>query len=191
MSKIQIALYKPLIFSIIMRKAFRFFMLTLCCGFASCSYQLLPPTVQKVKSLSGYRYAYITPTTQFTSSTPVGSYNLNNYVTGGSNTYVYGGKTTSVNPKDVIAGYLIQMGYIVIPEIKENIADKTFIVNYGELGSRTLSLFAYTRSVSIQILSAIDYTLLISCEAEGIGSNEAEDIHQAIIRGLDGIFKTN
>ena len=71
-----------------------------------------------------FKYAYISPTKELTSST--GS-------TYGGQYGIYGSSTTkSVNPSDVIAGILIQKGYVILPELNPELAKETLIVNYGE-----------------------------------------------------------
>ena len=70
---------------------------------SSCA-SLRPATYTGNTSLVGYKYAYITPT-----STTV---------------------SKSINPSDVISGILMKNGYILLPEIEDNIRDRTVIVNY-------------------------------------------------------------
>jgi hypothetical protein len=101
---------------------------------------------------------------------------------------IYGSSTTkSVNPSDIIAGILIQNGFIIVSEIKSELAKETVIVNYGESGRRNRR-FGYTIEVTIQFISADTNQMICSCTAEGQGSTEADDIRQAIKRALDGLF---
>lgn len=126
-----------------------------------------------------FKYAYISPTKELTSST--GS-------THGGQYGIYGSSTTkSVNPSDVIAGMLIQKGYVILPELNPELAKETLIVNYGESGKRNRGL-GYTIEVTIQFISAATNELVCSCTAEGQGETEADDIRQAIRRALDGLF---
>jgi len=122
-----------------------------------------------------FKYAYITPTKELTS--------------GAGGTYGgYGSSTTkSVNPSDVIAGILIQNGYVILPELNPRLVKETLIVNYGESGRRNRGL-GYTIEVTIQFISAETNEMVCSCTAEGQGSTEADDIRQAIKRALDGLF---
>ena len=93
---------------------------------------LRAPVVVKNSPIEKFKYAYISPTKELTSST--GS-------TYGGQYGIYGSSTTkSVNPSDVIAGILIQKGYVILPELNPELAKETLIVNYGESGRRNRGL---------------------------------------------------
>ena len=137
------------------------------------------PVIVRNAPVEMYKYAYISPTKELTSSTG-GTY--------GGQYGIYGSSTTkSVNPSDIIAGILIQNGFIIVSEIKSELAKETVIVNYGESGRRNRR-FGYTIEVTIQFISADTNQMICSCTAEGQGSTEADDIRQAIKRALDGLF---
>ena len=71
-----------------------------------CAATLLPVSVTKNSGLSEYKYVYITPTTGLTSGSG-GVY--------GGNYGVYGSSVNkSVNPSDIIAGYMMQKGYVQV-----------------------------------------------------------------------------
>ena len=150
--------------------------------FAACGILMLGacaplrvPVIVKKSPIEMFRYAYISPTKELTSST-------------GSTYGGYGSSITkSVNPRDIIAGILIQNGFIIVPEIKSEHAKETVIVNYGESGRRYRGL-GYTIEVTIQFISADTNQMICSCTAEGQGSTEADDIRQAIRRALEGVF---
>ena len=140
---------------------------------------LRAPVVVKNSPIEMFKYAYISPTKELTSST--GS-------TYGGQYGIYGSSTTkSVNPSDVIAGILIQKGYVILPELNPELAKETLIVNYGESGRRNRGL-GYTIEGTIQFISAYTHEMFCSCTAEGQGSTEADDIRQAIKRALDDLF---
>ena len=140
---------------------------------------LRTPVIVKNSPIEMFKYVYISPTKELTSST--GS-------TYGGQYGIYGSSTTkSVNPCDVIAGILIQKGYVILPELNPELAKETLIVNYGESGRRNRGL-GYTIEVTIQFISAYTHEIICSCTAEGQGSTEADDIRQAIMRALDGLF---
>ena len=140
---------------------------------------LRTPVIVRNAPIEMYKYAYISPTKELTSSTG-GTY--------GGQYGIYGSSTTkSVNPSDIIAGILIQNGFIIVSEIKSELAKETVIVNYGESGRRNRR-FGYTIEVTIQFISADTNQMICSCTAEGQGSTEADDIRQAIKRALDGLF---
>ena len=147
--------------------------------FFSCT-TLLPPSTIKNSSTENYKYIYITPTKNLTSSAG-GVY--------GGAYGVYGAtRSKSVNPSDVISGLLTKKGFIRIPELKEELNDKTLIVNYGESGKRYTGLGGYTIEVTIQFVSGKSSELVSSCTAEGQGETEADDIRQAITRCITALY---
>ena len=141
---------------------------------------LRTPVIVRNAPIEMYKYAYISPTKELTSSTG-GTY--------GGQYGIYGSSTTkSVNPSDVIAGALIKKGFIIIPELSPELQNKTLIANYGESGRRKKGL-GYTIEVTIQFISAKSYETVCSCTAEGQGSTEADDIRIAINRAMSALFK--
>ncbi|MBQ5779098.1 MAG: hypothetical protein IIW13_03820 [Paludibacteraceae bacterium] len=165
-----------------MRKTLKF-LIAICCVMLlnSCA-SLQPVIVTHHTPLNDYRYVYITPTVSLTSGT--GSVYGGNY-------RVYGSSVSkSVNPSDIIAGYMMKKGYIQISEIKPELASQTLIVNYGETGRRYIwgGLLGYTIEVTLQFLSAQTHEVVCTSTAEGIGSTEADDIRIAINRALDEVF---
>ena len=138
--------------------------------FTSCG-ALKAPVIVKNAPIEGYRYVFITPTKELTSS--IGYTELST--------------TKSVNPSDIISGELIKNGFIVLPELKSELNNKTLIVNYGESGRRNRGL-GYTIEVTIQFVSAETHEMVCSCTAEGQGATEADDIRLAIRRALSGLL---
>lgn len=145
---------------------------------SSCA-PLKIPTIIKNDTIEGYKYIFITPTSNLTSGS--GGVYGGQYGTYGSST------SKSVNPSDVITGILTKEGYIRLPELKPELTDETIIVNYGESGKRNRGL-GYTIEVTIQFVSAKSNELICSCTAEGQGETEADDIRQAITRCLSGLL---
>lgn len=142
---------------------------------------LKEPVIVKNASMSDYKYVYITPTKELTSGTG-GAYM-------GQNGIMYGStQSKSINPSDVISGVLIKNGYVIIPELRPELNDRTLIVNYGESGRRKKG-WGYTIEVTIQFISAESYETVSSCTAEGQGSTEADDIRIAINRALSALLK--
>ena len=140
---------------------------------------LLPATIIKNSPIETFKYIYISPTKILTSTTG-GVY--------GGAYGVYGStQSKSVNPTDVISGILTKKGFIRLPEQKEELNDKTLIVNYGESGKRNRGL-GYTIEVTIQFVSAKSNELISSCTAEGQGETEADDIKQAITRCITALY---
>ena len=145
---------------------------------SSCA-SLKPVTYNGNTSLIGYKYAYITPTSGLSSSSG-GVY---------GNAYgVYGSTISkSINPADVISGILIKNGFTLIPELDDDLKDRTIIINYGETGRRNV-FWGYTIEITLQILSADTLEVLCTTTAEGMGSTEADDIRIAITRAMEAIF---
>ena len=102
---------------------------------------------------------------------------------------VYGGQTKTINPSEVISGYLMKIGYTPLPNITEELVEKTLVVSYGYTGRRQLGLFAYASCIIIQMRDAKTHEMVASCEAEGCGDDETDDILQAIYSGLNAIFE--
>ena len=141
---------------------------------------LKSPIIQQNEPVSSYKYFYVTPTSELTSSRG-GVY--------GGLYGTYGGTTTkSLNPSDVISGVLLKQGMIRLPELDPELLDKTLVVNYGESGRRNLNL-GYSIEVTIQFLQARTHSVVCICTAEGQGSTEADDIRIAINRALEPLFK--
>lgn len=150
------------------------------CTFSSCSLQ--KPTIIQYEPIESYKYVYVPATKELSSSTGVAysyGYGLSAY-----------NVKKSINPRDVIIGYLIKQGFIIIPDIRPEIAKNTLIVNYGESGRRSLNL-GYTIEITLQFISAYNNNVICQCTAEGQGDTEADDIREAITRALDGLFKNN
>ena len=142
-----------------------------------CSYKLLPPTVINKGAISEYTHFYIQQTET-----------LNSGVTASDGYGGSYGQQKSVNPSDVITGFLVKRGFIKVLNI-DNVSNKTVIVNYGESGKREVDIFgSYTIEVTIQFVDLETNTLVSTCVAEGIGSTEADDIRKAITRCLESIF---
>lgn len=153
-----------------------FFVLCSIFMLGSCA-SLRKPVIVINAPIETFKYAYISPTSELTSSSGV--------------TGVYGySKTKSVNPSDVIAGKLIKEGFIILPELDSELSNKTLIVNYGESGRHDRG-FGYSIEVTIQFISAETKQLICTCTAEGLGETEADDIRKAISKALDGLFPKN
>lgn len=147
--------------------------------FSGCA-SLRSPVINTYNNdgISNYRYFYVSPTGDYTSSSGV-------Y---GDKYGVYGGTTKSINPGSIISGILFKNGYIQVNEINANNADETMIVNFGESGRRNVNL-GYSIEVTIQSISAATQLPICSCTAEGQGTTEADDVRIAIQRALAPLFK--
>lgn len=157
-------------------KQFLFVMATACI-LTGCSV-LNVPTADVNGNVYKYNYVYVIPTSGVTSSSGV-------Y---GNQYGVYGGSTKTVNPSEVISGYLMKKGYTTLPNVDPNLAENTMIVSYGYTGRRQLSLFSYASCVMIQFRDAKTHELIATCEGEGCGEDETADILQAIYSALGVIF---
>lgn len=153
------------------------------CCFTSCSIQLLAPTVSVNPSIVKYKYAYIIPTNTITGG----------YISGDS--YSTSGYTKSTNPANVIAGVLMEKGYVILPEIQDELKNNMMIVSFGELPSTT-GLTIGKSEVLLQFRDAITNELIASAKAEGTSKNEwsfihpteADGVKEAILRALNAIF---
>ena len=154
--------------------------ITLIC-FNSCG-PLLPASITKIENVEDYKFFCMEDTKELTSSSGSVFNNGTPYGTFGTNV------SKSVNPSDVISGYLIKKGFIRLPNINPELADNTLIVNYGESGKRGTGLGGYTIEVTIQFVSVKTHNVICTCSAEGQGETEADDIRIAIKRCLDTVF---
>ena len=160
-------------------KALKFIVLSMLMLLINSCASLKPVTYNSNTSLIGYKYAYITPTSGLSSSSG-GVY---------GNAYgVYRSTISkSINPADVISGILMKNGFTLIPELDDELKDRTIIINYGETGRRNV-FWGYTIEITLQILSADTLEVLCTTTAEGMGSTEADDIRIAITRAMEAIF---
>lgn len=153
------------------------FIVVTACILTGCGV-LHVPTADVKGNVYKYNYVYVIPTSGVTSSSGV-------Y---GNQYGVYGGSTKTVNPSEVISGYLMKKGYTILPSVDPNLAENTMIVSYGYTGRRQLSLFSYASCVMIQFRDAKTHELVATCEGEGCGEDETADILQAIYSALGVIF---
>ena len=144
-------------------------------SFTSCV-TLKDAEVTKTKDLNEYRYIIVNSTETLNSSVGAIVYGGGYFLTG-----------KSVNPGDVISGYLIKKGFVILKEKENDLINKTLIVNYGESGRRDV-FWGYTIEVTIQFLTANTNEVVCVTTAEGIGDTEADDITKAITRALDAVF---
>lgn len=154
------------------------FLFVTACFLIGCGAMLMAPTSEVKGNIYKYNYVYVIPTSGVTSSSGV-------Y---GNQYGVYGGSTKTVNPSEVISGYLMKKGYTIMPNVDPNLVDNTMIVSYGYTGRRQLSLFSYASCVMIQFRDAKTHELVATCEGEGCGEDETADILQAIYSALGVIF---
>ncbi len=155
--------------------------LSVSMGLASCGIMVpKQANISNKPNLSKYKYVYIAPTAEKTS------------VTGGTygNQYgVYGSTfSKSVTPSEVIAGYFMKKGFVMIPEINEDQKAQTIMIAYGESGRKNYFL-TYSIEVTLQLLDATTYELICISTAEGMGATETDDVRKATIKCLDAIFK--
>ena len=148
--------------------------------FSGCT-ALMPTTVTLNFPINEYKYVYITPTSEKNSveGATIGGYYG-----------IYGATTThSVNPMDIISGYFINNGYIRVPDVKPENADKTIIVNYGEVKSGYYIDLYHGISIVVQMISASNNEVLCVCNGEGKGNTDAEAVNNAIDRCMEEFFR--
>lgn len=145
-----------------------------CIIFTNCT-TLKPVSVIKNDLIENYQYVVINSTESLTAS-------AGSLING---TFYAVEKT--VNPSDIISGYLAKKGFIILTETQAELNDKTLIINYGESGRRNV-FWGYTIEITLQFISAETKQLLFSSTAEGMGYTEADDIREALTRALDALF---
>lgn len=163
-----------------MKKTYSF--LLLCVGtllFTSCL-SIADTSISRNGSMEGYRFFYVTPTAERNSVT--GDTWGNRHATYGSTT------SNSVNPADLIAGYLMGRGYVRVAEVKKEDAAQTMVINYGEGNSRRGFFDERAITVTIQILNGSNNDLLCVCKAEESGGDEAVATRRAIEKAMNEIF---
>lgn len=135
------------------------------------------PTAKISGDLSRYQYVYVVPTSGVTSGGGV-------YSTGYG---VYGGDTHTVNPSELITGYLMKLGYSVLPSLVPDLAEHTIVVTYGNTG--TSSVLVAKSGAIIQVRDAKTHQLIATSEAEGTSlEDETYAVKRAIYTALDNIF---
>lgn len=145
---------------------------------------LKPTTCSVQPTFYQYRYIYIMPTGSVIGSTEI--YNIDR-------DHVTGGVTKTTNPTDMMSGYLMQKGFIILPQLDQNKLSETLVLSYGETGHRSagfLWLFDAT-SIIIQFRDAQTNDLIASAESEDYGETEADNIRYCIRNALDAIFGTS
>ena len=155
-----------------------FFIFLAALALTGCGAILKVTTANMKSNVNAYVYAYVIPPSGVTSSSGV-----HGHPHGAS-----AASTNTANPSEAISGYLMKKGYTVVPSVTPDLAERTLIVSYGYTGRRQLSLFSYASCIIVQMRDAKTHEMVASCEAEGCGSDETEDILQAIYSGLNSIF---
>jgi len=148
--------------------------------FVSCI-SLQPVRITRNATLDNYTFFYVTPTETKTGSSGV-EYNLGSGI-------VVSSPTKSTNPADIISGFFIKRGLVRLPELKNDLADKTIIINYGETGRRRVGLDGYAIEITLQIISAKTSDVICVVTGEGVGDTEADDVRIAINRCLEELYK--
>lgn len=139
-------------------------------------------SIQRKTSLDGYKYFYTIHTSQLSSGS--------GFVSGGQYGAFGGSSSKSVNPSDVISGYMMKQGFIRLEALDEQMLNEALIIAYGESGrhKRVLGL-GYAIEVTLQFLDASSNTIVLTSTAAGMGETEADDIRKATLNCLDNIFK--
>ena len=131
-------------------KLYKFITYISCLFLVTSCAQLKPVTTIQNGKVHDYKYIYISQTKSLTSST------------GTSINGQYYSSSKSVNPRDVISGILAKEGFILLPELKDQLSRETLIVNYGESGRRNTGLGGYTIEVTIQFVSSESNSIVSS-----------------------------
>lgn len=144
---------------------------------------LQPVTTSVQPTFYKYKYLYIVPTGSVTASTSVHT----NY-----DGTVSGGLTRTVNPADIIKGYLMKKGMNILPALDQDKLSETLVVNYGETGRRSAGFLFLdvATEIVIQFRDAKTNDLVASAQAEDYGRTEADNVRYAIERALDAIYSS-
>lgn len=160
-----------------------FLILTVVLVAVSVAAQLKVPSANIRGNLKGYKYVYVVPSSGVTSGS--GDAIVVRYGPYFSSVHSTAGSTTTVNPSETIKGYLIRMGYSILPSINPDLANKTLIVSYGHNGNRAMFLGGYASSIVLQISEAKTNNVLATYETEGHDSNESKAINRALYSALN------
>ncbi|MBE6245049.1 MAG: hypothetical protein E7108_05990 [Bacteroidales bacterium] len=154
--------------------------LLLCCSIllCGCSVARHSNTIKNA-SLDKYKYFYVMGTTPISSSSGA-VYGSNGVVFGSS-------KNKSVNPEDVISGYLMKLGMVRLPSVQDNLAGKTLLVAYGESG-RHSEFLGHSLEITLQFLDGASNEVVATSTAAGMGETETDDIRKALLRALNNVF---
>lgn len=142
---------------------------------------LAPTYISKQTSFDGYKYVYITPTAE------------RNSVQGetfGGQYGIYGvTSSNSVSPSALIASYMMNRGYICVPEIKADISHSTIVINYGDGNMRYEGLGEHAIEVTLQFINAATNELICIVRADAIGDTDADAIKNATNKCLKEVFE--
>lgn len=153
-------------------------------GFVFVSCAILEPIESRTfKDLSSYKYAVVAQSS--TISSGVGGAYIG-YGTGGGAAYSV---SKSVNPSDIIAGILMKKGFVIVDSVPKDKESETLIVKFGQGDKRNVlgGIGGYTLSANIQMLESKSQDVVFTCNAEGQGETEADDIRVAITRCLSAL----
>lgn len=156
-----------------------FLFLCLLASIFSCSVSQNTSHVGTTTPFKGYRYFSVVATEKVSASE--GSIYGGQYGTYGSSV------SKSVNPADVISGYMMKKGYICVPVSSIPPQEKTLLISYGESG-RKFKGIGYSIEVTIQFLDAETHSLVLVESAEGMGETEVDDIRKAILKCMKKVF---
>ena len=164
------------------------FYIAIVFAFTSCisTHYLYTPIVQLDGNLQDYKYVYVMPTSPVISSSGIFmGMSLSQHI---AKSNIIGAPIKTVAPSEIISGYMMKKGYTPLPSPSDDLANETLLVSYGYIGRRSMR-FSYASRIIIQMIDAKTHQLVASCEAEGCGNDETDDILQAIQDGLNAIFK--
>ena len=146
------------------------------CGCATSKYS----SVNRAAPIEGYKYFYVLGTNELVSiDTSVGL--ADEFGNASTSTYI-----NSLNPADVIGGYLMKKGFIRAPRLDQGQANKTLLVSYGESGHHWLDV----PEVTIQFIDASTHELVAATTAAagGVG-DDSYKLRKAILKSLKNLFE--
>lgn len=143
--------------------------------------QLVPTVVIKGDPRQ-YKYVHVIPTSGTTSSTGVST----TVHIWGPIGITAGNANSTVNPSELLTGFLMKEGYTVVPSITPELADMTLIVSYGFLGTYLTRKggVPYSRII-LQMTDASTHEVVASYETIGTGDDDAARISEALDYAID------
>lgn len=118
-------------------------------------------SIQRYSSLDKYRFFYAIPTSQLASGY--------GFVLGGQSGTIGSSSSKSVNPADIINGYMMKRGFVRITELDENKLYETLIIAYGESGRHKRGLSSYAIEVTLQFIDASSNKVILTSTGAGMG----------------------
>lgn len=142
---------------------------------SGCSLSAPKAVFNQDRSMNDYNYVYIVPTNNYSDFQDPRNVdgmimNLGNFI----------------NPGDIIAGIMMQHGYVCVPEIIPANARRTMVATFADGGRTDLGVTLST-TATIQFTDAVTQAPVATFSAEARGQSNTEVIRNAITRALSNL----